>query len=461
MRRRDRFEILLSLHHSRELREVRLQPVLLVVLVRRVLQVRDHLVEVVLELIELALRLNRDLSRQVTARHCSCYFRDGSHLDREAVRHRVHVVGQCAPRTCCVRHFCLTAKFSFGTYFLRNACYFVCEDSQRVHHGVDRILELEDLTAHLDGDLLRQVSVRDSGRDERDVSNLTREVSGQRVHVVREVLPRSGDSRHFGLSAEVSFRSYLSSNACYFGCESGELIDHRVDRVLQLEDLALHVDRHLSIEITARHCRRDVGDVSHLAREVRGHEVHVVREILPRACDTRHTRLPTEPAFAAYFARDARYFGCEHRQRVDHRVDRVLELENLALHIDGDLSRQVTARDGCRNVGDVSNLTRKVRRHGVHVVGQILPRSANTRHTRLTAELSFGSYFLRDSRHFVGECGELIHHRVDRVLQLEHLTSRFDGDLPRQVSLCDGGRHVGDVSHLTGEVAKPWRSRCP
>ena len=63
-------------------------------------------------------------------------------------------------------------------------------------------------------------------------------------------------------------------------------------------------------------------------------------------------------------------------------------------------------RDCRRHVRDVSNLTREVRRHRVHVVRQILPRSRDARHVRLTAKLSFGSYFLRHARYFVGERAE-------------------------------------------------------
>ena len=39
-------------------------------------------------------------------------------------------------------------------------------------------------------------------------------------------------------------------------------------------------------------------------------------------------------------------FRCEGVQLVHHRVDGVLRLENLAPHVDGDLSRQVARGDG-------------------------------------------------------------------------------------------------------------------
>ena len=48
-----------------------------------------------------------------------------------------------------------------------------------------------------------------------------------------------------------------------------ELVDHRVDRVLELEDLALDVDRDLLRQVAVGDRGRDLGDVAHLGGEVR------------------------------------------------------------------------------------------------------------------------------------------------------------------------------------------------
>ena len=45
-----------------------------------------------------------------------------------------------------------------------------------------------------------------------------------------------------GLAAELAFGADLAGHAAHFAGEAVELIDHRVDRVLQLEDLAADVD---------------------------------------------------------------------------------------------------------------------------------------------------------------------------------------------------------------------------
>ena len=79
--------------------------------------------------------------------------------------------------------------------------------------------------------------------------------------------------------------------------------------VLQLEDLALDRDGDLLREVAVRDRRRDVGDVAHLAGEVRRHHVDVVGEVLPDAGDALHLGLAAELAFRADLARDARHLA--------------------------------------------------------------------------------------------------------------------------------------------------------
>ena len=50
------------------------------------------------------------------------------------------------------------------------------------------------------GDLLREISLGDGRGHRGNVSNLAGEISGERVDVVRQILPGAGDSWHFGLS---------------------------------------------------------------------------------------------------------------------------------------------------------------------------------------------------------------------------------------------------------------------
>ena len=97
----------------------------------------------------------------------------------------------------------------------------------------------------------------------------------------------------------------------------------------------------------------------------------------------------------------------------------------------------------------------QVRGHQVDVLGQVLPRARDALDLGLAAEDALGADLARDAGDLGRERAELVDHRVDRVLELEDLAARVDGDLLRQVALGDGGRHLGDVADLVGEVARP------
>ena len=120
-----------------------------------------------------------------------------------------------------------------------------------------------------------------------------------------------------------------------------ERLDHEVDRLGQRGDLALGVDGQLALEVALRHRGDDVGDAAHLVGQVGRHQVDVVGQILPGAADARHLRLAAELAFGADLAGHAGHLRGEAVELIDHDVDRVLELEDLALHVDGDLLGKV------------------------------------------------------------------------------------------------------------------------
>src|SRR5204862_660998 len=138
----------------------------------------------------------------------------------------------------------------------------------------------------------------------------------------------------------------LARHAGDFTRERVELVDHGVERFLQLKDFARHVHGDLLGEVAAGDGGGDVGDVADLRRQVRGHEVDVVGEVFPCAGHTGHLGLAAELAFGADFARDARHFRSEGVELIHHGVDGVLQLQNFAAHVDGDLAREVAARHG-------------------------------------------------------------------------------------------------------------------
>ena len=71
-------------------------------------------------------------------------------------------------------------------------------------------------------------------------------------------------------------------------------------------------------------------------------------------------RLAAEDALGADLAGDAGDLGGERAQLIDHAVDRLGQRLDLALGVDGDLSREIAVGDGGRDLGDAAHLGRQV-----------------------------------------------------------------------------------------------------
>ena len=247
----------------------------------------------------------------------------------------------------------------------------------------------------------------------------------------------------------------LARHARDFRRKRGELVDHRVDGVLQLQHLALDVDGDLLGEDAAGDGGGDGGDVADLAGEVAGHRVDRVGQILPRARHAFDARLAAQLAFGADLARHARDLRGERPQLIDHRVDGVLQLEELALHVDGNLLGEVAVGDGRGHLGDVADLGRQVAGHQVDVVGEVLPGPGDAADLRLTGQLAFGADLARHARDLRGKRPELVDHRVDgdggaAELAFERAPLGLERHGLRQVALGDGAnhaRHLGRGMH--------------
>ena len=368
--------------------------------------------------------------------------------------HQVHIVGQIGPGAGDAFDLRLAAELAFRAHFAGDAGDFRGERIELVHHGVDGVLELEDLALHVDGDLLGQVAAGDGGGHFGDVAHLAGEVRRHQVHIVGQVGPGAGHSGHRRLAAELAFGADFAGDASHFRGEAVELVDHGVDGVLELEDFALHVDGDLFGKIALGDRGGHFGDVADLAGQIVGHQVDVVGQVLPGAGDAFDARLAAELAFGADFAGDARHLRGEAVQLVDHHVDGVLELEDLALHLDGDLLGQVAASHGGGHFGDVADLAGQVGRHGVDVVGQVLPGAGDALHLRLAAELAFGADLAGDARHFRGERAELLDHRVDDLADAQEFAAQrapvdFDGHRLGEIAL---GDRADDAGHFRGRL---------
>src|SRR5262249_5789988 len=154
--------------------------------------------------------------------------------------------------------------------------------------------------------LAREVAAGDRGGDLGDIADLGGQVARHRVHAVGQVLPGAGDAAHVRLSAQAPFGADLARDARHFRREGVELVDHRIDGLLELQVFAAVVDGDFLRQIAAGNGGRDLGDVADLRGQVRGHEIDVVGEVLPGAGHAGHLRLATELALGADLARHAR-----------------------------------------------------------------------------------------------------------------------------------------------------------
>src|SRR5204863_343333 len=144
-------------------------------------------------------------------------------------------------------------------------------------------------------------------------------------------------------------------------------------------------------------------DAAHLVGEVGGHDVHVVGEVFPDAGHALDIGLTAEVAFSAHLAGYTRHLVGEGVELVDHRVDGLLELEDLAADVDGDLPGQVALLDRGGDLGDVPDLAGEVAGHEVHVVGKVFPDPGHALHVGLAAELALGADLARYAGHLVRE----------------------------------------------------------
>ena len=179
--------------------------------------------------------------------------------------------------------------------------------------------------------LRRQVAARHGRRHLRDVAHLVGEVAAHRVHGVGQVFPGAGDARHQRLTAQLAVGAHLARHARHFRGEGTQLVHHRVDGFLELQDFAAHVDGDLLRQVAVRHRDRHVGDVAHLRGQVGRHRVHGLGQVLPHAGHAAHLRLAAELAFGADFARHARHFRGEDAELLDHRVHDVGGAQEFAL----------------------------------------------------------------------------------------------------------------------------------
>src|SRR5690606_30959425 len=236
----------------------------------------------------------------------------------------------------------------------------------------------QDLAARVDGDLLGQVALGDRGGDLGDVADLAGQVVGHAVDVLGQLAPDPRDPADPGLTAEHALAADLAGDPGDLVGERAELIDHRVDGVLELQDLAADLDVDGPGQVALRDRGGHPGDLADLTGQAAGHQVDRVGQILPRATDAAHSTLRAEPALDADLHRDPGQLRVELAELRVHVVDGPGVAEELAAErqIGALLVRalaQVALGDRGHDPRDLAHVVGQAVEHGVLRVDQRAP----------------------------------------------------------------------------------------
>ena len=211
-------------------------------------------------------------------------------------RHEVDVLGQVLPGAGDAGHPGLAAEDAFGADLAGDTGDLVGERPQRVDHAVDASRPAPRPRPAPRSTIFFDRSPSATARRHRgDAAHLAGQVVGHDVDVVGEVLPRAGDAADRGLAAELALGADLAGHPGDLVGEGGELVDHRVDGGLQLQDLAARVDGDLLRQVALARPPSSPGRWSAPGGQVAGHEVHRVGEVAPGSGDTGDRR-PDRPA---------------------------------------------------------------------------------------------------------------------------------------------------------------------
>jgi len=168
-----------------------------------------------------------------------------------------------------VRHvgqkFTLTPVCRFG--LLPGTGVLLDRLSKIVHHLIDLRLQTVHLSTRFDRDKTGEVSICRCSGDLGECSHLRGEVRSHRVDIEavcqsrrcksssRYLLPRPLDVLDFRLHTQLSFRSYLPGDSRDFCRKDGQLINHIIDSVDQVENLSRHLDTDdLLCQVTTGDC---------------------------------------------------------------------------------------------------------------------------------------------------------------------------------------------------------------
>ena len=110
--------------------------------------------------------------------------------------------------------------------------------------------------------------------------------------------------------------------------------------------------------------------------------------------------LAPEPALDAHLARDSGDLLGENRQRIGHVIDGVGQGGDFAFGLDGQFLIEFAVGHGGDHFDNAADLIGEVRRHDVHIVGEVLPGAGHPGHARLAAQLPVGAHLARHAGDF-------------------------------------------------------------
>ena len=315
-------------------------------------------------------------------------------------------------------HLGLAAEPALGADLPGDARDLVGEGRELVDHRVDGVLQLEHLAARVDGDLLGEVAVRDRGRDLGDVAHLAGEVVGERLTLSVRSFQVPRDALDLGLAAELALGADLARDARDLVGEERELVDHRVDRVLELGDLALDLDGDLlarspcaTAVVTCAMSRTWVVRLPAMKLTLSVRSFHVPETPSTRAWPPSWPSVPTSRATRVTSSANERSWSTivlmvSFSSSTSPRTSTVIFC---------DRSPRATA---VVTWAMLRTWRGQVARRAVDVVGQVLPDAGDALDLGLAAELALGADLAGDAGDLGRERAELVDHHVDRLLQL-------------------------------------------
>src|SRR5690606_33221170 len=140
----------------------------------------------------------------------------------------------------------LPTELAFHTHVTRNAGNLVSKSRQGDGHVVDGRDERGYLAPRVERQTLLQIAVRHRGHDAGNTAHLARQILRHDVHVVGQLAPSARNVLDLRLATQLPFGTHLAGYARHLGGEGAQLIDHRVDGGLELEELTPHFNRDLA-----------------------------------------------------------------------------------------------------------------------------------------------------------------------------------------------------------------------